>query len=80
MLTFYAGFALMGLSAYGMIVAPATESAVSAGRRYLAWTIAGELAQQPGPARAVDAGHSQDDGLAAIAPGPGGQSVLGGHS
>lgn len=44
MLSFYLGFALMGLSAYGMIVAPATPAAIKAGRRYLAWTVAGELA------------------------------------
>ncbi|MEJ2322241.1 MAG: complex I subunit 5 family protein [Gammaproteobacteria bacterium] len=44
MLTFYAGFALMGLSAYGLVVAPGTLSAMRAGRRYLVWTIAGELA------------------------------------
>ena len=44
MLSFYLGFALMGLSAYGMIVAPGTRDAIEAGRRYLGWTIAGELA------------------------------------
>jgi formate hydrogenlyase subunit 3/multisubunit Na+/H+ antiporter MnhD subunit len=44
MLSFYLGYALMGLSAYGMIVAPGTRDAINAGRRYLGWTIAGELA------------------------------------
>lgn len=44
MLSFYLGFALMGLSAYGMVVAAGTRAAHEAGRGYLGWTIAGELA------------------------------------
>jgi formate hydrogenlyase subunit 3/multisubunit Na+/H+ antiporter MnhD subunit len=42
-LSFYFGFTLMGLAAYGLIVHPATRRAAQAARRYLIWTIAGEL-------------------------------------
>ena len=42
-LSFYFGFTLMGLAAYGLIVHPATRRAGQAARRYLSWTIAGEL-------------------------------------
>jgi formate hydrogenlyase subunit 3/multisubunit Na+/H+ antiporter MnhD subunit len=42
--TFYAGFALMGLSAYGLVIQRRSQKARSAGRLYLAWTLAGELA------------------------------------
>jgi formate hydrogenlyase subunit 3/multisubunit Na+/H+ antiporter MnhD subunit len=41
--SFYLGFTLMGLAAYGLIVHPARRRARQAARRYLAWTIAGEL-------------------------------------
>jgi formate hydrogenlyase subunit 3/multisubunit Na+/H+ antiporter MnhD subunit len=43
MLSFYLGFTLMGLAASGLILHPATRLARQAARRYLAWTIAGEL-------------------------------------
>jgi hydrogenase-4 component B len=43
MLSFYLGFTLMGLAACGLILHPATHRARQAARRYLAWTIAGEL-------------------------------------
>jgi len=43
MLSFYLGFTLMGLAACGLILHPATRRARQAARRYLAWTIAGEL-------------------------------------
>jgi hydrogenase-4 component B len=43
MVSFYLGFTLMGLAAYGLIVHSATLRARRAARRYLAWTIAGEL-------------------------------------
>jgi hydrogenase-4 component B len=43
LLSFYLGFTLMGLAAYGLIAHPATRPARRAARRYLAWTIAGEL-------------------------------------
>jgi hydrogenase-4 component B len=42
-LSFYLGFTLMGLAACGLILHPATRRARQAARRYLAWTIAGEL-------------------------------------
>jgi hydrogenase-4 component B len=43
-LTFYLGYALMGLSAYGLIIGRRSQRARHAGRVYLAWTLAGELA------------------------------------
>ena len=43
LLSFYLGFTLMGLAAYGLIAHPATRHARRAARRYLVWTIAGEL-------------------------------------
>jgi len=43
MMTFYAGFALMGLSAYGLVLRR-SQRARRAGRVYLAFTLAGELA------------------------------------
>jgi hydrogenase-4 component B len=43
LLSFYLGFTLMGLAAYGLIAHPATRRARRAARRYLVWTIAGEL-------------------------------------
>jgi formate hydrogenlyase subunit 3/multisubunit Na+/H+ antiporter MnhD subunit len=43
MVSFYLGFTLMGLAAYGLVVHSATLRARRAARRYLAWTIAGEL-------------------------------------
>ena len=44
MMSFYCGFALMGLSAYGMIVQRRSQRARRAGRVYLGWTLVGELA------------------------------------
>ena len=44
MMSFYFGFALMGLSAYGMIVQRRSQRARRAGRVYLGWTLVGELA------------------------------------
>jgi len=44
MMTFYSGFALMGLAAYGMIAQRRSQRARHAGRVYLAWTLTGELA------------------------------------
>lgn len=44
MLTFYVGFALMGLAAYGMVVQRRSQRARRAGRLFLAWTLAGEVA------------------------------------
>ena len=41
--SFYLGFTLMGLAAYGLIVHPASQHARRAARGYLAWTIAGEM-------------------------------------
>jgi formate hydrogenlyase subunit 3/multisubunit Na+/H+ antiporter MnhD subunit len=43
MVTFYFGFTLMGLAAYGLIAHPESQHARAAARRYLVWTIAGEL-------------------------------------
>jgi formate hydrogenlyase subunit 3/multisubunit Na+/H+ antiporter MnhD subunit len=43
MASFYFGFTLMGLAAYGLIAQPASQRARRAARRYLVWTIAGEL-------------------------------------
>jgi formate hydrogenlyase subunit 3/multisubunit Na+/H+ antiporter MnhD subunit len=43
MVSFYFGFALMGLSAYGLIAYSSSQRARYAARTYLAWTIAGEL-------------------------------------
>ena len=43
MVSFYFGFALMGLSAYGLIAHSPSRRARCAARTYLAWTIAGEL-------------------------------------
>jgi hydrogenase-4 component B len=43
MVSFYLGFTLMGLAVYGLVVHPASQRARQAARRYLAWTIAGEL-------------------------------------
>ncbi|MGB5409617.1 MAG: complex I subunit 5 family protein [Thiogranum sp.] len=43
MVSFYFGFALMGLSAYGLIAHSPSRRARRAARTYLAWTIAGEL-------------------------------------
>lgn len=41
---FYLGFALMGLAAYGLVAHRRSACARHAGRTYLAWTIAGEIA------------------------------------
>ena len=43
MLTFYLGFTLMGLSAYGLVAHRASVSSRRAGRLYLGWTITGEV-------------------------------------
>jgi len=43
MVSFYFGFTLMGLSAYGLIAPASSRRARRAARTYLAWTIAGEL-------------------------------------
>lgn len=43
MVTFYLGFTLMGLAAYGLIAHRASQCARQAAGRYLVWTIAGEL-------------------------------------
>lgn len=43
-LTFYLGFALMGLSAYGLVAQRRSQRARRAGRIYLIWTLLGELA------------------------------------
>ena len=43
MVSFYLGFTLMGLAAYGLVVQPGSQRARCAARRYLVWTIAGEL-------------------------------------
>ena len=43
MLTFYFGFTLMGLSAYGLVAHRASVSSRRAGRLYLGWTITGEV-------------------------------------
>lgn len=44
MVTFYLGFALMGLSAYGMLIQRQSQRARRAGRVYLVFTLAGEIA------------------------------------
>ena len=41
--TFYLGFSLMGLAAYGLVAHSATVSARHAARVYLAWTLFGEV-------------------------------------
>lgn len=43
MVTFYLGFTLMGLSAYGLVAHRRSLSASRAARLYLSWTISGEL-------------------------------------
>jgi hydrogenase-4 component B len=43
MVTFFLGFTLMGLSAYGMVAHQRSASARHAGRLYLRWTILGEV-------------------------------------
>ena len=43
MVTFYLGFTLMGLSAYGLVTHRRSISARYAGRLYLRWTILGEV-------------------------------------
>lgn len=43
MVSFYLGFTLMGLAAYGLVAQPVSQRARQAARRYLLWTIAGEL-------------------------------------
>ncbi len=44
MVTFYFGFALMGLATYGLVVHRRSQRARRAGRVYLAWTLVGEVA------------------------------------
>ncbi len=44
MLSFYLGFAVMGIAAYGMLIAPRSQRARHAGRVYLVFTLIGELA------------------------------------
>jgi len=44
MVTFYLGFALMGLSTYGMLIHRQSQRARQAGRVYLVFTLAGEIA------------------------------------
>ena len=43
MMTFYLGFTLMGLAAYGLVAHRASLTARRTGRLYLGWTIFGEL-------------------------------------
>ena len=43
MVSFYLGFTLMGLAAYGLVAQTASQRARHAARRYLVWTIAGEM-------------------------------------
>jgi len=43
MVTFFLGFTLMGLSAYGLVAHQQTVAARRAGRLYLRWTILGEV-------------------------------------
>ena len=43
MVSFYLGFTLMGLAAYGLVAQPRSQQARLAARRYLVWTIAGEM-------------------------------------
>jgi hydrogenase-4 component B len=43
MMTFYFGFALMGLAAYGLVVHRRSQRARRAGRLYLGWTLTGEV-------------------------------------
>ncbi len=43
-LSFYVGYALMGLSAYGLLLGRRGPKARRAGRTYLIWTLVGELA------------------------------------
>ena len=44
MVTFYVGFALMGLAGYGMVIGRRSQRARRAGHIYLAFTLVGELA------------------------------------
>ncbi len=41
--SFYLGFTLMGLAAYGLVAQSRSQHARQAARRYLVWTIAGEM-------------------------------------
>ena len=43
MLSFYLGFTLMGLAAYGLVAQSRSQHARQAARRYLVWTIASEM-------------------------------------
>jgi len=43
MLSFYLGFTLMGLATYGLVAQSRSQHARRAARRYLVWTIAGEM-------------------------------------
>jgi formate hydrogenlyase subunit 3/multisubunit Na+/H+ antiporter MnhD subunit len=43
MISFYLGFTLMGLATYGLIKQHASQRARQAARRYLAWTLVGEM-------------------------------------
>jgi formate hydrogenlyase subunit 3/multisubunit Na+/H+ antiporter MnhD subunit len=43
MVSFYLGFTLMGLATYGLVVQARSQQARLAARRYLVWTIAGEM-------------------------------------
>ena len=43
MVSFYLGFTLMGLAAFGLVAQSRSQHARMAARRYLVWTIAGEM-------------------------------------
>ncbi|TVQ88660.1 MAG: NADH/ubiquinone/plastoquinone (complex I) [Chromatiaceae bacterium] len=43
LLSFYAGFAVMGLAAYGLVIQDGTPAALRAGKVYLVMTLAGEV-------------------------------------
>lgn len=63
-ITFYVGYGVMGLSAYGLVLSDRSLSAVVASRSYLRWTIAGELLLFAGLASLVhQAGSLQLAGL-----------------
>ncbi len=66
---FYLGYALMGLSAYGLVTHDGSPRSARAGRVYLAWTLVGELLLFVALVMlAVQAGGTAFSGLAGVAP------------
>ena len=66
---FYLGYALMGLSAYGLVTHDGSPRSARAGRVYLAWTVVGELILFSAMVLlAVQAGGTAFSELAVVAP------------